>query len=67
MTVEKNPGEVKKEAPAKVEEEEKGKPATIAKPEVKEEVKQTLTCERKLDNSVFRKLGDWKEGEYKQT
>lgn len=43
--------------------------------EAKEEEKKSVEtkpmeqhyCERKLDNSIFRKIGDWKEGEFKQT
>ncbi len=37
------------------------------KPGPAEEKKEKLSFDRKLDNSVFRKLGNWKEGEYKQT
>jgi hypothetical protein len=33
----------------------------------KEEKKEKLSFDRKLDNSTFRKLGSWKEGAYKQT
>ena len=41
-----------KEEPSKLKEEKKDPKATST---------------RALDNSIFRKLGNWKEGEYKQT
>jgi len=37
------------------------------KEEEKKATKELLSYERKLDNSGFRKLDSWKEGDYKQT
>ena len=57
--IEKDEAKTESSAPgaAPLEEEKKAKAS--------EETK--LAFERKLDNSIFRKLGSWKEGEYKQT
>ena len=53
--------------------EAKKEPAAPGTQPPAEEVKakpakeEKLSFDRKLDNSIFRKLGSWKEGEYKQT